>query len=118
MLRRVAGAVHVDHAGPGEAADATDESDAPVRQPSFLARIRIVGDHVVPPVQRRLHVHLGAGADVAGALNCLARAQQRLGRDAGPVRALAADQLPLDDRDPKPPGRDGARAVLAWGTAA
>ena len=118
MLRRVASAVHVDHAGPGEPAHAPDQSDAPIRQPFLLSRIRIAGHHVVPPVQRRLHVHLGAGADVAGALDRLPRTQEGLGRDARPVGALAADQLPLDDGDPKPTRRDGPGAVLAGRTAA
>ena len=118
MLRRVASAVHVDHAGPGEPAHAPDQRDAPIRQPFLLSRIRIAGHHVVPPVQRRLHVHLGAGADVAGALDRLPRTQEGLGRDARPVGALAADQLPLDDGDPKPTRRDGPGAVLAGRTAA
>ncbi len=38
-------------------------------------------------------------AGVARALHRLARAQQRLGRDARPVGALTADQLALDDGD-------------------
>ena len=118
MLRRVASAIHVDHARPGELPLAPDQFDAPIRQPFLLSRIRIVGHHVVAPVERRLHIHLGTGVDVAGALDRLPGTQERLGRDARPVRALAADQLALDDGNPKPPRRDGPGAVLAGRTAA
>ena len=98
-------------ARPGEPAHAPHRRDgAPICQPFFLSRIGIAGHHVVPPVERRLHVHLSAGADVAGALDRLPRTQEGLGRDARPVGALAADQLPLDDGDPEPSGRNGSGA--------
>ena len=44
--------------------------------------------------------------------------QQRLGRDAREVGALAADQLALDDRDPQAALGQRARAVLAGRAAA
>src|SRR3954453_9641208 len=44
---------------------------------------------------------LGRAGRLARGLERLARAQQRLGRDAAPVRALAAEQLALHDRDPQ-----------------
>src|SRR5579864_7163533 len=49
---------------PAEPPDTPDQRDAPIRQPFLLSRIRIVGHHVVPPVQCRLHVHLRAGAEL------------------------------------------------------
>ena len=63
-------------------------------------------------------VDLGAGARLARAVDRLARAQQRLRRDAGPVRALAADQLPLHDGHPQPARGQRRRAVLARRPAA
>ena len=48
----------------------------------------------------------------------LARAQQRLGRDARPVGALAADQLALDHRDAQAALGERAGAVLARRAAA
>ena len=48
----------------------------------------------------------------------LARAQQRLGRDARPVRALAADELALDERDAQAALGERAGAVLAGRAAA
>ena len=48
----------------------------------------------------------------------LARPQQRLGRDAGAVGALAADQLALDDRDLQPAVGQRPGAVLAGRAAA
>ena len=42
----------------------------------------------------------------------LARTQQRLRRDARPVRALATDELALDDGDAQPALGQRARAVL------
>jgi hypothetical protein len=48
----------------------------------------------------------------------LTRAQQRLGGDARPVGALAADQLALDDGDAQSAGSQRRSAVLAGGAAA
>jgi hypothetical protein len=48
----------------------------------------------------------------------LARAQQCLGRDAGPVGALAADELALDEGDVQTCGGQRGRAVLAGRAAA
>ena len=55
---------------------------------------------------------------VARGVHRLARPQQRLGRDARPVRALAADQLALDERDAQPALGQRAGAVLAGRAAA
>ena len=50
---------------------------------------------------------------LARAVDRLAGPQQRLGGNAGPVGALAADQLTLDDRDAQAALGQRARAVLA-----
>src|SRR5260370_991253 len=64
-----------------------------------------VADHVVPvvPQPRPLQGRGGHPGSPAGFRPGLRAAQQRFGRDARPVGALAADQLPLDHRHP-PPG--------------
>ena len=59
----------------------------------------------------------GRGRLVRG-VRRLARAQQRLGRDARPVRALAADELALDERDAQAALGERAGAVLAGRAAA
>ena len=59
----------------------------------------------------------GAAASFAR-VRRLAGAQQRLGRDAGPVRALAADELALDQRDTQAAFGERTRAVLAGRAAA
>ena len=88
-------AVDLDHARPGEPPRPAQQVDALVRQPALLPGVGVVRDHEVTPGKRRRHVDLRAGADLACALHRLAGAQQRLGRDARVVRALAADQLAL-----------------------
>ena len=55
---------------------------------------------------------------LAGAVHGLARAQQRLRRDARPVGAFAADQLALDDGDAQPARGQRGGAVLAGRPAA
>ena len=87
-------------------------------QPLLLAGVGVVGDHEVAPGQRRLDVDLRGRRRVARRVHGLARAQQRLGRDAGPVGALAADQLALDDGDPQAALGQRAGAVLAGRAAA
>jgi hypothetical protein len=77
-----------------------DERDAPIRQPSLLSRRRTVGHWVLRPVQRRLHVHLGAdgagaGADVASArtrAGCTPSGSAR--RRLAPTRPPPSDALP------------------------
>src|SRR4051812_19005694 len=79
-----------------------------------------------PPIAPR-----GRGLGAAGPADRLARAghvtrgrkrfpraQQRLGGDAGPVRALAADELALDDRDPQVTVDERTGAMLPGGPAA
>ena len=118
VLGGVAHAVDLDDAGPGEPAAAAQQGDPFVGQPALLAGVGVVGDHEVAPGERRLDVDLGGRRRVARAVHRLARAQQRLGRDARPVGALAADQLALDERDAQPALGQRARAVLAGRAAA
>ena len=47
-----------------------------------------------------------------GGMDGLTRAQERLGGDAGPIGALPAHQLPLDDGHPQAPGGHRPGAVL------
>jgi len=49
-----------------------------------------------------LDVDLRGGRCLARAVDRLARAEQRLGGDAGPVRALATDEVAFDQRDAQP----------------
>ena len=118
VLRGVADAVDLDHARAGQPARASQQADAPVRQPALLAGVGIARHHEVPPRQRGRDVDLRARACLARALHRLARAQQRLRRDARPVGALAADQLSLDDGDAQPARGQRRSAVLAGRPAA
>src|SRR3954453_11618908 len=61
---------------------------------------------------------LGRAGRLARGLERLAGAQQRLGRDAAPIGALAAEQLALGDRDPQAAVRQPRGAVLAGRPAA
>ena len=83
-----------------------------------VAVVGVVGDHEVAVLERGGDVDLGGRARLARGLHRLARPQQRLGRDAGVVRALTADQLALDDRDLQAAVRQRAGAVLAGRTGA
>ena len=109
----VALAVDLDDPGPGEPAAAAQQVDAVVGQPALLAGVGVVGDHEVTPGERRLDVDVGARRGLARGMHRLAGAQQRLGGDAGPVGALAADQFALDERDPQAALGQLAGAVLA-----
>ena len=118
VRRRMAHAVDLDHARPGEPAGAAQEVDAVALQPALLPGVGVVGDHEVAPRQRRLDVDLRGGRGLARGVHRLARSQQGLRRDARPVRALAADQLSLDEGDPQTALGQGAGAVLTRRAAA
>jgi hypothetical protein len=113
VVGRVAHPVDLDHARPGEPAGAPEQRDALARQPALLAFVGVVRNHEVPPGERGLDVDPRGGRRVPRRLHRLARAQQRLGRDAGVVRALATHQLALYDGDPQSPVRQGPGTVLA-----
>ena len=70
-------------------------------QPALLPGVGVVRDHEVAPGERRLDVDLGARRRLARPVHRLAGPQQRLGGDAGPVGALAAHQLALDEGHPQ-----------------
>ena len=114
----VAHAVDLDHARPGESPGPAQQVDALARQPALLPGVGVVGDHEVAPGERRLDVDLRAGPHIARALHRLAGAQQRLGRDARPVGALAPDQFALDEGDPQAALGERPGAVLARRAAA
>src|SRR4029077_1693988 len=97
---------------------AAEQIDALAVQPLHLAVVRVVGDLEIAPGERRRDIEL-AGDRLSGAGRVmrlgdrLARAQQRLRRNACPVRALAADELALGDRHPQTPLGQTAGTVLA-----
>ena len=115
---------------------AADERDAVLLEPRQLTRVVEVRDHLVAPREHGRHVdrpdlEAGDARDLALELD---RAQQRLRRHAGVVRALAADEPVLDDRDrerrsapacrppprrrrrpPAPPRRTRARSLPSVG---
>jgi len=109
----VARAVDLDHARPGQLAGAADQVDALARQPALLPGIGMVRDDEVTPGQGRLDVDLRGGRRLACPLHRLAGPQERLGRDARPVRALPAGQLALDHRYPQAAVGQRPGAVLA-----
>ncbi len=92
--------------------------------PLGLARVVVAGGLEVAPAERPLGVHDAAVHHLRRARR-LARlgqrlpgAKQRLRRDAGPVRALPAEQLALGDGDLQAAAREGAGAVLSRRSAA
>jgi hypothetical protein len=87
--------------------------DGLAREPPLLAGVGVVRDHEVPVGQRRRHVDLRGRRGLERAVDRLARAQQRLGRDAGVVGALPADQRPFDHGDVEAAVGQCAGAVLA-----
>ena len=113
MLGGVAHAVDLDDPGPGEPPAAAEQLDAVIGQPALLAGVGVVGDHEVTPGERRLDVDFGARGGLARPVDRLARPQQRLRGNAGPVGALPSHQLALHDRHPQAALRERARAVLA-----
>ena len=113
VIGRVPHAVDLDHPGTGQPAAAPQQVDARCRPATSPDRRRSSRR----PCKSR-HAKHGLDVDLARSprppcrVDGLAGAQQRLGRDAGLVRALAADQLALDHRDPQPAVGQRARTVL------
>src|SRR5262245_3594046 len=118
VFGRVANAVYVDDAGPGQAAATTEQVDALLGEPTLLAGIGVVRNHVVAPGKNRIDVDPRSRCSVVRAVHGFPGAQQRLGRDARPVGALATDQFPLDECDAQTTFGEHAGAVLARRTAA
>jgi hypothetical protein len=109
----VSHAIDLDHARPDKPAAAVQQVDPLARQPAFLAGVGVVRDHEVPPGKRRPGVDLRAGRRLARGVHRLAGAQQRLGRDAWPVRAFAPDRLMLGRGDTQATVGQLTGAVLA-----
>jgi hypothetical protein len=92
-----------DSTRPSDASVAADQVDAGVVQPLDLAGVAPVGGESVAPGEHRGWVQIAADG-LAGSRQCASGAEGRgvaeqgLGRHAGPVRALAADELVFDDR--------------------
>jgi hypothetical protein len=108
----VAHAVDLDHSRPGEATATAQQVDPSIRQPLCSRSVGVVRDHEVAPIKRRLHVDFSLGTRLKRAVHRLPRAQQRLRRDARPVRAQTSHEVALDDRNPQTALRDGGGAVL------
>src|SRR5204863_4168709 len=102
----------------GEPAAAAQQRDPLAGEPALLPGVGVLGDHEVAPGEHGPDVDLRRGRRVARALHRLARPQHALRRDARPVRALAPDQLALDDGDAQPAGGERAGAVLPGGAGA
>ena len=113
MIGAVSDAVHFDDTRASQTASATNQVDAVVGQPALLAGVGIIRDHEVAPRERSIDVDLRRCGRVVRGLRRLAGAQQRLRRDAGPVRALATDEFALDERDTQAAFGERTRAVLA-----
>jgi len=127
-----------DHPAPGDERLPVDrhlarsgDPGGPADEPATLGDQPVHRDLVVPVVRRlvpdpggdrcveRLHVDLARHlADPAGLGEQGPGAKHHLGAHAAPVRALAADQLPLDPHDLEPRLSQLPRDVLAPGTEA
>ena len=118
MPRVMTYTIDLDRAGAAEPPTAAQQIDALALQPGLLAGVRVVGDHEVSPCEHRLHVDLRGPRGVPSGMRGLAGTQERLRRDARPVRALAAHQLSLDDGDPQAAIGQRARAMLTRRAAA
>ena len=116
-LGGVAYPVDFDHARSGELTVAAQQVDVRARQPTLLTGVGVVRDHVVAPGEGGLDVDFGRRRCVACGRDRLAGTQERLGRDARPVRALAPDQFAFDERDAESALGERPRAVFAGRTS-
>ncbi len=99
-LRFQCPAVDIDTAGAGDPRFASNDGHSLPLVAGDLAAVVEVADHVVAVLGdlRPLDLRLGDACCSAGVEAGFRRPQQRLGGDAGPIGALAADQLALDER--------------------
>ena len=104
--------VDLDHTRPGERAGPAQQVDAVGLQPALLARVGVLRHHEVAPGQRGLDVDPRGGRHIMRGPDGLTGSQQRLGRNACPVRTLATHQFPLDDGDSQAPLGQLTRAVF------
>jgi hypothetical protein len=110
--------IDFDRADTRQAAGATQQVDAVVGEPALLAGVGVVGDHEVTPRERAINVDRGRRRGLARGVHRFARAQQRLGRNTGPIGALASHQIPFDECDPQTACRQRSGAMLAGRAAA
>ena len=107
----------------GELALAHHDRDLVLLHQVRDALVELLGDRAAArddlgDVERRLVVAEAVGVGVLHVVEHLGRAQQRLGRDAAPVEADAAEQLALDDRGLEPELRGADRGDIAAGPGA
>ena len=95
--------VDLDHTWAGEPSGAPQQIDPVVCQPAFLTGVGVVRDHEVAPGERRLDIDLGLRGGVARCVDRLARTQQRLRRDARPVRTLSSTSSRSTTATRRPP---------------
>ena len=105
-----------------EDAEAAIELDPAVLEPRQHAAVVEVVDDLVAAVERGLDVdpaghRLGRAGDAVDLAQDLLRAQEALGGHAGVERALAPDQVVLDQRDLEPCVGEPPRRHLTGGPA-
>jgi hypothetical protein len=123
VLGAVLAVAHRDAAGADDPHGAAQQLDSAAIEPTHLARVVIARDHEVPPFEGRPGIERSAhglprARRLASRLERLARTQQGLGGNAGPVVALAAHTFALDDGDPQTALGQLAGAVLPRGAGA
>jgi hypothetical protein len=123
IARAIGLAVHLDAPQGRQTSGPAKHLDPLPFEPGGLGAVLVLRHHEVAPLER------GRGTDTPGhgftsarrltrRLECLARPQQCLRRDTGPVVALAPDQLALDDRHPEAGIRETPSAMLTRRTGA
>jgi len=95
---------HAYESLPGQAPVPAHQRDAVVLEPGQLGGVVELVDGLVAAAQHGIGVQVAGDGlphtrDASRLVEQLRRAQQRLGRHAGVERALAADEVRLDDRD-------------------
>ena len=108
---------------PGQLALAHHDRDLVLLHQVRDALVELLGDRAAArddlgDVERGLLVAEAVGVGVLHVVEHLGRAQQRLGRDAAPVEADAAEQLALDDRGLEAELRRADRGDIAAGPGA
>ena len=114
-------ALHLDGPLADEPTVSADQRDAGAVEPGDLPAVVEAGDEAVPVGQHGSDVEptgdgLAGARDPPGCRERVHGPQQGLAGDAGPVRALAADQLALHDRDAHAALAGVVGDVLADGT--
>src|SRR5690554_2147082 len=113
MLSGVTSAIGFDYTSARQPSMAAYQCDAVLRQPLLLTGVGVVGHHVIAPRERGRDINFRLRRCCVRCVRCFAGAQQSLGWNAGPVGALAADELALDDGDAQTAFGQCGRAMLA-----